>query len=97
VGGGQLVTPSLAVGILEGVTRAKVLELARQEGIPCREVDFLAPDELRGAEEAFLTSAGRGILPVTTIDGQPVGGGVPGPITRRLMGAYRRLTGGGDQ
>ncbi len=42
----------------------------------------IQPDELRGADEAFLTSATRGVLPVTTIDGQPVGDGVPGPVTR---------------
>jgi branched-chain amino acid aminotransferase len=92
--GGELCTPSLAVGILDGVTRGMVLALAREEKIPCREMDLLSPDELRGADEVFLTSAGRGVLPVTTIDGRPVGLGTPGPVTRRLMKSYDRLTRG---
>jgi branched-chain amino acid aminotransferase len=90
--GDELRTPALSVGILAGVTRAKVLALARAEGIPCREVEFMSPDELRGADEAFLTSAARGVLPVTIVDGQPLGAGVPGPVTRRLMSLYARLT-----
>jgi branched-chain amino acid aminotransferase len=94
--GGALVTPALKVGILEGVTRGKVLALARAEGIPCREVEHLAPDELRAADEVFITSARSGVLPVTTIDGRPVAAGTPGPVTQRLMRSYERLTGGGD-
>jgi branched-chain amino acid aminotransferase len=94
VAGGELVTPALSVGILAGVTRAKVLALADAEGVPWREPEFLAPDQLRAADEVFLTSAGRGVLPVTRVDGQPVGAGRPGPVTRRLMMSYARLTGG---
>jgi branched-chain amino acid aminotransferase len=90
--GGELQTPALQVGILEGVTRGQVLALARAEKIPAREMDFLAPDELRAADEVFLTSAGRGVLPVTAIDGRPVADGKPGPVTRRLMRSYDRLT-----
>lgn len=89
-----LVTPGLEVGILDGVTRGKVLSLAREAGIPCREVGFMSPDELRGAHEAFLTSAARGVLPVTVVDGRKLGAGVPGPITRRLMALYDRLATG---
>jgi branched-chain amino acid aminotransferase len=92
VTGGTLLTPALQVGILEGVTRGKVLALARAEGITCREVDFLAPDEVRAADEVFITSAARGVLPVTTVDGRPVAAGIPGPVTRRLMESYVRLT-----
>ncbi len=88
---GQLRTPALQVGILAGVTRDKVLRLARGLSIPCDEVAFLGPDELRGADEIFLTSAVRGILPVTTVNGAQVGHGKPGPITRRLTDAYRAL------
>ena len=51
----------------------------------------IQPDELRGADEAFLTSATRGVLPITTIDGRPVGAGVPGPVTQRLMALYDEL------
>jgi branched-chain amino acid aminotransferase len=91
---GVIFTPALSVGILDGVTRGKVIQLARDAGIPCREPEFLAPDELRGADEIFLTSAARGVLPVTEIDGQPVATGTPGPVTRRMMELYERLTGG---
>jgi branched-chain amino acid aminotransferase len=91
---GELRTPALSVGILDGVTRGKVLALARAEGIPCREVEVMTPDELRGASEAFLTSAARGVLPVTAVDGAAVGAGAPGAVTRRLMALYARLTEG---
>jgi branched-chain amino acid aminotransferase len=87
---GALWTPGSDVGILDGITRAKAMELARGAGITVVERRIL-PDELRGADEAFLTSATRGILPVTTIDGGPVGAGVPGPITKRLMVLYDEL------
>jgi branched-chain amino acid aminotransferase len=88
---GALVTPGLAVGILEGVTRGKVLGLARASGTAVREPDFVHPKELLSADEVFLTSAVRGILPVTTVDGAPVGDGKPGPVTRHLMALYQRL------
>jgi len=81
---GQVRTPGLDVGILEGITRAQVLALARGNGIPTLETR-LRPAELRGADEAFITSATRGVLPVTRIDGAVLGDGRPGPVTRRLM------------
>jgi len=88
---GQVHTPALEVGILEGVTRGKVLALARTNGIPCYEVPFMSPDELRQADEVFLTSSVRGVLPVTRVDGQALGDGKPGAVTRRLMLLYRQL------
>jgi branched-chain amino acid aminotransferase len=91
VEGGKIETPALAVGILGGVTRGKVLLLARGASIVTEEVTFLAPERLRAADEVFLTSAVRGILPVTTVDGVRVGSGRPGPVTRRLLALYRRL------
>ena len=90
VSAGAVRTPSLAVGILDGITRATVLDLCAQDRIPALEADFMAPDELRAADEAFLTSAGRGVLPVTSVDGRPIGGGTPGPVTRRLRELYQR-------
>jgi branched-chain amino acid aminotransferase len=87
---GEVWTPQPEVGILDGITRAKVLELARGAGITVIE-RRIQPDELRGADEAFITSATRGVLPVTTIDGRPVGAGVPGPITKSLMALYDEL------
>jgi branched-chain amino acid aminotransferase len=88
---GQIHTPALEVGILDGVTRGKVLASARTNGILCYEVPFMSPDELRQADEAFLTSSVRGVLPVTRVDGQVLGDGKPGPVTRRLMVLYREL------
>ncbi len=88
--GGEVRTPPTEVGILDGITRAKVLELCRAGGIPCAERRIL-PDELRGADEVFLTSATRGVLPVTRIDARPVAGGLPGPVTRRLIKDYDQL------
>jgi len=90
VKGGEVGTPPPEAGILDGITRAKVLELCRGNAIPLVE-RRISPDELRGADEAFITSATRGVLPVTTIDEKPVGGGTPGPVTRKLIGLYDAL------
>ena len=88
--GGEVRTPPLAVGILDGITRAQVIALCRQNGIPVAE-RRMSPEELRRADEAFLTSATRGVLPVTRVDEGAVGAGVPGPVTRRLMSLYDEL------
>ncbi|GEJ56267.1 aminotransferase class IV [Anaeromyxobacter diazotrophicus] len=85
---GALVTPPLGAGILAGVTRALVLELAREAGLPAREAPLL-PADLAGAEELFLTSTAREILPVTSLDGRPAGGGRVGPVTTRLGALFR--------
>jgi branched-chain amino acid aminotransferase len=82
---GEVRTPGLDVGILDGITRAQVLFLCRDHGIPCREMR-LTPDDLRGADEAFVTSATRFVLPVTRVDDTMLGDGRPGPLTRRLGG-----------
>ncbi|HEY0137254.1 MAG TPA: aminotransferase class IV [Nannocystis sp.] len=84
---GRVVTPSLATGLLEGITRALVMRLAADLAMPCGE-GVVWPDELRAADELFLTSSVRGLMPVTTLDGKPVGAG-PGPVTRRLMARYQ--------
>jgi branched-chain amino acid aminotransferase len=91
VDGGCLQTPALDVGILDGVTRGKVIQLARGAGIETRELTLLHPDKLRSADEVFLTSAVRGILPVTTLDGARVGSALPGPVTQQLLSLYQRL------
>lgn len=94
VRGGRLTTPPLAAGILEGITRGVVLRLARSLGLPAEEGP-LAVEELAGAEELFITSTAREILPVTRLDGRPVGSGRVGPVTRRLHEAFRALASGG--
>jgi len=88
---GQLRTPALEVGILDGVTRGKILTLARTNGIAWSEVSFMNPDDLRRADEAFLTSSVRSVLPIARVDGLMLGDGKPGPVTRRLMMLYRQL------
>jgi branched-chain amino acid aminotransferase len=84
---GTLVTPALDGGLLSGITRAMVLELANDLGINCEE-RVIWPEELRQAAEIFLSSSVRGVMPVTLLDGEAVGAGVPGPLTRRLRAAY---------
>jgi len=82
---GRLVTP--ASGVLEGITRMTVLDLCRELGIPA-EAAVLTAEALRRADEVFITSTAGGIMPVTRIDGAPVGSGRPGPLTGRLTELY---------
>jgi branched-chain amino acid aminotransferase len=85
---GALLTPPLEAGILEGVTRAVVLELAREAGLEVREVP-LRPGGLASADELFITSSAREVLPATRLDGRPVGSGQVGPVTTRLHSLFR--------
>jgi len=85
---GILATPPLDVGILEGVTRRKVMELSRILQIPCREVRF-PKERLFDADEVFLSSSIKEVFPITQIDSVKIGTGAPGPITERLHQAYR--------
>lgn len=83
--GGRLVTPR--EGVLEGITRRTVVEMAPALGIPV-DLRALPAAELRGADEAFLSSSGGGVLPVTRVDGAPVGDGRVGALTQRLVDTY---------
>lgn len=85
---GAIVTPD--AGMLEGITRRTVIEMAQALGLPlqCR---ALPADELRQADEVFLSSSGGGVLPVTRLDGRVLGDGRPGPITRQLVATYWAL------
>ena len=80
---GRLQTASLDVGILPGITRGFVLDLATDAGLPVTQARF-RPDHLLSANEAFLTGTTKGILPVTEVDTHTIGNGRPGPITLRL-------------
>jgi branched-chain amino acid aminotransferase len=82
---GRIATPD--AGMLEGITRRTVIEMAQTLGLPLQRRAVPAR-ELRAADEVFLSTSGGGVLPVTRIDGQPVGDGQPGPITRQLMSTY---------
>jgi len=84
----SLLTPPLSAGILAGITREVVLELAAALGIACREQP-LHLDDLLSADEAFLTSTTREVVPVRQVDEALVGNGRPGPLTRRVLEAFR--------
>ncbi|MGZ3439138.1 MAG: aminotransferase class IV [Polyangia bacterium] len=90
VRGGWVSTPPLSVGLLEGITRRKVMQILAREKIRLAEQP-LWPIDLHRADEAFLTSSVRGVLPIARADGEPIGDGKPGPITRRVMQAYDAL------
>lgn len=88
VNGGAGLTPPLGAGILPGVTRQLLIEIGRGLGIPMREETLLVADLLR-ADEAFITSTLKEAVPVRAVDGKAVGDGRPGPVTLRLLKAYR--------
>ncbi|HZT96893.1 MAG TPA: branched-chain amino acid transaminase [Chloroflexota bacterium] len=85
---GQLVTPSVADNILEGITRRAIVELATRElGVPTVERS-ISRSELYVAEEMFLTGTGAQIAPVTSVDRRPIGNGEVGPIAYQLQKLY---------
>lgn len=88
----RVVTPPLRLGLLPGVTRKVVMDLARKMRIPCRE-GIVHRKDLADLTEAFLTSAVRGIVPIVRLGGLPVGDGRVGPITQQLMTTFRSTTG----
>jgi branched-chain amino acid aminotransferase len=89
VTGGRLGTPA-ALACPEGITRATVLELAAQAGLPCDVRDFSLTD-FYNAGEVFVTGTMGGLAPVTAIDGRVIGDGKPGPVTARLMELFADL------
>ncbi len=90
---GVLRTPPLAAGILDGITRRKVIEIGENQGMDVREV-HLRPLDIYAAEEVFLTATLKEIMPVIQVDEVKIGEGRPGPITRRLQGLFDTLTKG---
>ena len=84
---GVIVTRHLGEEILHGITRKAVLAFAREAQMKVEERAF-TPEEARGADEAFVTSASAFVMPVVEIDGQPVGDGTPGPVATRLREIY---------
>jgi branched-chain amino acid aminotransferase len=91
--GNALATPALELGILQGVTRSVVMELAVDLGYEV-EVGVYPLADLAAAEEAFTSSAVRELMPIVALDGQPIGDGAPGPAARDLQDALRRLARG---
>ena len=86
---GEAITPSLEAGLLEGITRNFLFDVGKTIGVPVRDA-ILRDSDLETADEMFITSTTREILPVTSIDHRLVGAGTPGPVTRALAEAYRR-------
>jgi branched-chain amino acid aminotransferase len=90
VAGGRLGTPA-AHACPEGITRGAVLELAAEAGLPCDVGDF-SLSQFHAADEVFVTGTMGGLTPVIRIDGRPIGGGRPGPVTGRLLAMFAGLT-----
>lgn len=87
---GKLLTPPKEAGILEGITRNAVLELAIEAGIATDELPLTRHD-LFTADECFLTGSAAEVIPVVILDGRTIGSGKPGPITKKLNDAFREL------
>lgn len=87
---GQLITPPKEAGILEGITRNAVIDLAKEAEIKTIESPLTRHD-LFVADECFLTGSAAEVIPVVTLDGRTIGTGSPGPITKQLNDAFRDL------
>lgn len=88
---GQLRTPPVNVGVLEGITRDAVIGIAKEKGISFSET-MLKMDDLYASDEVFLTGTAAEIIPVAIIDKRKINGGRPGKITIRLMKEFKELT-----
>jgi branched-chain amino acid aminotransferase len=86
---GVALTPPLDAGLLAGITREFLFEVGEGVGIPIRE-QTLHDADLFGADEAFLTSTTRELVPVVRVDERTIGNGRPGPVTNALLQAFRR-------
>jgi branched-chain amino acid aminotransferase len=86
---GAIITPSVKSGLLPGITRAVVIEIAKRLRIPVAEREVL-PRELPGADEVFLTNSMAELLPVTKIDSKPIGSGRVGQLTKLLHISYQK-------
>ena len=87
---GVLLTPPIDAGILEGVTRQAVIELARGQKLDVREIP-LTKHDVYIADEMFLTGTAAEVIPVVKVDSRLIGSGQPGPITRDLMERFHKL------
>jgi len=86
---GAALTPPLDAGLLAGLTREFLFEVGTEAGIPVRE-HVLMDEDLFGADEAFLTSTTREVVPIVRVDDKIIGSGAPGAITKALLAGYRR-------
>jgi branched-chain amino acid aminotransferase len=90
---GVLVTPPVSSGILDGITRASVMQLLADDGVEVREA-VLTRGDLYAADELFFTGTAAEVTPIREVDDRPVGPGQPGPITRRAQDLYAQATSG---
>ena len=87
---GQVATPPLEAGMLVGITRGVVMQLARDTGIGVQE-RRIAPQDVYDADECFLTGTAAEVISVTRVDGRVIGDGKAGPVTRKLLAAFRQF------
>ncbi len=88
---GRLLTPPIDAGILEGITRSVVIELAIEAGIAVQEIPLTRHD-VYIADECFLTGSAAEIIPVVKLDSRNIGGGNPGPVTQQLIKRFHEVT-----
>jgi branched-chain amino acid aminotransferase len=86
---GEIITPGASQGALKGVTRSTIFDLAADLNIPIRE-SVMTRYDIWCADECFLTGSGAEVIPVVKLDGRVIGTGKPGPITQRVLGAFRQ-------
>jgi branched-chain amino acid aminotransferase len=86
---GAALTPPIESGLLPGITREFLFEIGKEVGVDVRE-EVLRDGDLFAADEAFLTSTTREAVPIVTVDDKTIGGGRPGPVTRKLLEGFRR-------
>ena len=87
---GRVLTPPAYLGILQGITRQTIFDLCAQMGLPCAE-QVLTLHDMYTADECFLTGTGAELGPVVLLDGRAIGTGKPGPLTQRILAAFREL------
>lgn len=90
---GMLKTPPLSDGVLEGITRDSVIQLARHFGIEVQEASLTRTD-LYGADEVFFSGTAAEVTPIASIDNRTIGNGSRGPITEKLQTAFFDVVGG---
>jgi branched-chain amino acid aminotransferase len=86
---GEIITPAASQGALKGITRSAIFAIAQELGVPIREADMTRYD-VWVADECFLSGTGAEVIPVVKLDGREIGTGRPGPVTQRVLAAFRR-------
>ena len=86
---GTILTPAASQGALKGITRSSIIDVAKELGIPLQEADLTRYD-IWNADECFLTGTAAEVIPVVKLDGREIGTAKPGPVTHRVLEAFRR-------